>query len=151
MSADDNKSVNLRWIQAWNERDWTTEAAYRAANYVARSPGFQCRSTMAGWNAFNAEFTGAFLTRGSAPKPEVAELAAWRAAWDDYRYGIAGRSRASATGRLVAFSGVDFSRVVDGKIAEHGRSSTCSRCCHESVRCCGRARIEERRMPWNPL
>jgi hypothetical protein len=31
--AEENKSVNSQWIQAFNERDWATEAAYRIADF----------------------------------------------------------------------------------------------------------------------
>jgi hypothetical protein len=35
MSSDDNKELNLRWIQAFNERDWQTEAACRSPEFQA--------------------------------------------------------------------------------------------------------------------
>ena len=119
MSADDNKSVNLRWVQAWNERDWTTEAAYRTPDYLAHMSGIPVPLDDDGWNAFNAEFTGAFPDAQISVEASVAERDVVASRWT-----ITGTHRGTfqgvpATGRLVTFSGIDFSRVVEGKVAEH--------------------------------
>jgi steroid delta-isomerase-like uncharacterized protein len=119
MSVVDNKSVNLRWVQAWNERDWTTEAAHRTPDYLAHMSGIPVPLDDDGWNAFNAEFTGAFPDAQISVEASVAERDVVASRWT-----ITGTHRGTfqgvpATGRLVTFSGIDFSRVVEGKLAEH--------------------------------
>ncbi len=119
MSAEDNKSVNLQWIQAFNERDWVTEAAYRTSDYVAHMSGIPVPLDNDGWNAFMVEFTRAFPDAQISVDAAVAERDMVASRWT-----ITGTHGGSfqgvpATGRLVSFAGCDFSRVVDGKIAEH--------------------------------
>jgi steroid delta-isomerase-like uncharacterized protein len=119
MSAEDNKSVNLRWVQAWNERDWTTEAAYRTPDYLAHMSGIPVPLDAAGWNAFMVEFTAALPDAQISVEASVAERDIVASRWM-----MTGTHRGTfqgvpATGRLVTFSGIDFSRVVDGKVAEH--------------------------------
>jgi steroid delta-isomerase-like uncharacterized protein len=119
MSAVDNKSVNLRWIQAFNERDWTTEAAYRTSDYVAHMSGMPMPLNNDAWNAFMVEFTQAFPDAQISVEASMAERGLVASRWT-----IAGTHGGSfqgvpATGRLISFAGCDFSRVVDGKVAEH--------------------------------
>ena len=119
MSAEDNKSVNLRWIQAFNERDWATEAAYRTPDFVAHMSGIPMPLDNDGWNAFMAEFTEALPDAQISVEASVAERDIVASRWT-----ITGTHRGTfqgvpATGRLVTFTGIDFSRIVDGKVAEH--------------------------------
>jgi steroid delta-isomerase-like uncharacterized protein len=119
MSAEDNKSVNLRWIQAFNERDWTTEAAYRTPDYVAHMSGSPVPLDAAAWNAFMVEFTAALPDAQISVEASVAERDIVASRWT-----MTGTHRGTfqgvpATGRLVTFSGIDFSRVVEGQVAEH--------------------------------
>src|SRR5438132_8092482 len=39
MAGEDNKNLNLRWIGAFNRRDWPAEAASRTGDYVAHMQG----------------------------------------------------------------------------------------------------------------
>lgn len=39
MPANDHKGLNARWVEAWNARDWTAEAACRTQDYVAHMSG----------------------------------------------------------------------------------------------------------------
>jgi len=119
MSAEDNKSVNLQWIQAFNERDWTTEAAYRTSDYVAHMSGMPMPLDNEAWNLFMVEFTQAFPDAQISVEASLAERDMVASRWT-----ISGTHGGSfqgvpATGRLISFAGCDFSRVVDGKVAEH--------------------------------
>jgi steroid delta-isomerase-like uncharacterized protein len=119
MSAEDNKSVNLHWIQAFNQRDWATESAYRTPDYVAHMSGMPMPLDNDAWNGFMAEFTKAFPDAQISVEASVAERDMVASRWT-----ITGTHGGSfqgvpATSRLVSFAGCDFSRVVDGKVAEH--------------------------------
>jgi steroid delta-isomerase-like uncharacterized protein len=119
MSAEDNKSANLRWIQAFNERDWATEAAYRTPDFVAHMSGSPEPLDNDGWSAFMAQFTEALPDSQISVQASLAERDVVASRWT-----ITGTHRGTfqgvpATGRLVTFTGIDFSRIVDGKVAEH--------------------------------
>src|SRR5947207_15750685 len=60
MSSEDNKSLNLRWIEAFNEQDWETEAACRSADYLAHMSGAPGPLDAASWAGFMQAFTTAF-------------------------------------------------------------------------------------------
>ena len=119
MSGEDNKSVNLRWNQAFNERDWATEAAYRTPDFVAHMSGTPEPLNNDGWNAFMVQFTEAFPDAQISVAASVAQRDLVASRWT-----ISGTHRGMfqgvpATGRLVTFTGIDFNRIVDGKVAEH--------------------------------
>jgi steroid delta-isomerase-like uncharacterized protein len=119
MSVDENKSLNLRWIQAWNDRDWATEAACRATDYVAHMSAIPVPLDAAGWGAFSDAFTTAFPDAQISVADSVAERDMVASRWT-----ITGTHRGDfqgvpPTGRPIKMAGVDISRVVDGKIAEH--------------------------------
>ncbi len=119
MSADDHKNLNLRWIQAFNERDWATEAACRTADYEAHMSGAPGPLDAAGWAAFMGAFTSAFSDAQISVDGSVAERGMVASRWT-----MTGTHRGDfqgvpPTGRQVTMPGIDFSRVVDGKIAEH--------------------------------
>lgn len=118
-SAEENKSVNLRWIQAWNERDSRTEAAYRSPEFLAHTSGVPVPLDNNGWNNFMAELIGALPDAQISIEASIAERDMVATRWT-----ITGTHRGTlqgvpATGRLVTFSGIDFSRVVHGKVIEH--------------------------------
>jgi steroid delta-isomerase-like uncharacterized protein len=119
MSTDDNKRLNLRWIQAWNERDWTTEAACRTPDYVAHMSGIPVPLDAAGWDRFTQTFITAFPDAQITVDGAVEEGDLVASRWT-----ITGTHRGEfqgvpPTGRPITMAGVDFSRVVDGKVAEH--------------------------------
>ena len=58
--AADNRNLHLRWIRAFNERDWATERACRTADYTAHTSGAPGPLDAAGWAAFMGAFTTAF-------------------------------------------------------------------------------------------
>ena len=61
MSAEENKAVLRRWIEAYNERDLETEAAVLAPDYVAHVPAApDPLEGLEAWRQFTAPFTEAF-------------------------------------------------------------------------------------------
>src|SRR5919199_748502 len=119
MLVEDNKSVNLRWIQAFNERDWATEAACRTPDFVAHLSGAPAPLDAGGWAAFMGALVAAFPDAQIAVDGAVGERDMVASRWTltgthrDHFQGV------PPTGRQVTMAGIDFSRVVDGKIAEH--------------------------------
>ena len=119
MSVEENKSLNLRWIQAFNERDWATEAGCRAPDFVAHMSGAPGPLDNDGWAAFMMQFTTGLPDAQIDVEVSVAERDMVVTRWT-----ITGTHRGTfqgvpPTGRLVTMPGIDLSRVVDGKIAEH--------------------------------
>ena len=119
MSVDENTSLNLRWIQAWNDRDWATEAACRAPDYVAHMSGVPVPLDAAGWDGFMAVFTTAFPDAQISVGDSFGQREMVATRWT-----ITGTHRGDfqgvpPTGRPVTIAGVDISRFVDGKVAEH--------------------------------
>lgn len=119
MSTAENNSLNLRWIQAFNERDWATEAACRSVDYRAHVPVSPEPLDHAGWGAFMESFTAAFPDAQIAVGGSISERNLVATRWT-----ITGTHRGDfqgipASGRQITIEGIDFSRVVDGKIAEH--------------------------------
>ena len=60
VSAEDNKAVVRRWIEAYNNRDTQAEADARAPGYVAHVPGLPCPLDSEAWMQFIASFKEAF-------------------------------------------------------------------------------------------
>jgi steroid delta-isomerase-like uncharacterized protein len=119
MSSDDNKSRNLRWIQAFNERDWAAEAACRTADYVAHMSGMPVPLDAVGWAGFMQAFTTALPDAQIAVHGSLGERDLVSSRWT-----ITGTHRGDfqgvpPTGRQVTMNGIDISRFVDGKVAEH--------------------------------
>jgi steroid delta-isomerase-like uncharacterized protein len=117
--ARDNKNLNLRWIEAFNQRDWASEAACRTVDYRAYVSGAPGPLDSSGWEGFLAMFTTAFPDAVITVAASLEEDALVASSWT-----ITGTHKGdfqgiAATGRPVTLPGVDMSRVVDGKIAEH--------------------------------
>lgn len=119
MTPNDNRNLNLRWIQAFNERDWATEAACKSADYRAHVTGAPGPLDTSAWAGFMQTFTAAFPDAQIETGECIAERESVATRWT-----ITGTHRGDfqgvpATGRQIVLEGLDFSRVVDGKIAEH--------------------------------
>jgi steroid delta-isomerase-like uncharacterized protein len=119
MSTEDNKNLNLRWIQVFNERDWTAEADYRTNDYVAHMQGAPGPLDAQGWTGFMGLFTTAFPDGHIVVDESISEGQIVASRWT-----MTGTHRGDflgvpPTGRPVTMRGIDFSRVVDAKIAEH--------------------------------
>ena len=119
MSAHENEDLNLRWITAFNERDWTAESACRTAGYQAHVSGAPGPLDSDGWAGFMSQFTAAFPDATISVESSLADGDLVASRWV-----ITGTHRGEfqgvpATGRSIEMTGIDFSRVVDGKIDEH--------------------------------
>jgi len=119
MSVAENKSLNLRWVQSFNDHDWAAEAACRTPDYVAHASGVPVPLDSAAWVGFLKTFTAAFPDAQLVVNDSVSEGDLVAGRWT-----MTGTHRGDfqgvpPTGRHVTMAGVDFSRVVGGKVAEH--------------------------------
>jgi steroid delta-isomerase-like uncharacterized protein len=119
MSADDPKSLNARWIQAFNERDWEAEGAYRSAAYQAHMSGAPVPLDTAAWEAFMNAFTTAFPDAKITIEDAVGEGDTVACRWTITGTHQGDFQGVPPTGRPITMKGIDFSRVADGRIAEH--------------------------------
>ena len=61
MSAEENKAVLRRWIEAYNERDLEAEAAVLAPDYIAHVPAVPGPlEGLEAWRQFSGSFAEAF-------------------------------------------------------------------------------------------
>jgi steroid delta-isomerase-like uncharacterized protein len=119
MSVATNDTLNRQWIQAFNERDWATEAACRTADYQAHMPGAPGPLDAATWDGFMQAFTTAFPDAQLAIEACFSERDLVATRWT-----ITGTHRGEfqgipASGRQITMRGIEINRVRDGKIAEH--------------------------------
>jgi steroid delta-isomerase-like uncharacterized protein len=120
--SDDNKTVIRRWIEAYNERDLEAEADILAPGYVAHVPGAPTSRDLEGleaWRQFTAPFSEAFPDLRLTIQDIAAEgntVAARVAFHGTHRGELQG---IPPTGNEVAFTSMEFNRVVDGKVEEH--------------------------------
>jgi steroid delta-isomerase-like uncharacterized protein len=119
MSADDSKSLNRRWIQAFNERDWPAETACRTPGYRAYMSGVSEPLNADGWSAFLNGFLAAFPDAQISVNADVAQQDLVASRWTLTGTHHGEFQGVPPTGRTVRITGIDFSRIVDGKIAEH--------------------------------
>ena len=119
MSPNESKALNNLWIEAFNVRDWAAEAACRTADYKAHMSGAPVPLDAAGWNAFMATFSAAFPDARISVDDAVAERDIVASRWTLTATHRGDFQGVPPTGRPVTMKGVDFSRVVNGKIAEH--------------------------------
>ena len=122
MSEEENKAVIGRWIEAFNERDLEGEADLLAPGYVAHVPSPQGPLDLEGleaWRGFTAPFVEAFpdlrltIVDMAAEGDTVAARVAFRGTHRGEFQGL------PPSGKQVAFSSMEFNRVVDGKVEEH--------------------------------
>jgi steroid delta-isomerase-like uncharacterized protein len=122
VSEEENKAVIRRWIEAYNERDLEAEADVLAPGYVAHVPGGPGPLGLEGleaWRQFTAPFTEAFPDLRLTVEDIMAEgeMVAARVAFHGTHRGAF--QGIPPTGKEVAFSSMEFNRVVDGKVEEH--------------------------------
>ena len=122
MSAEENKTVIRRWIEAFNERDLEAEADLLAEGFVAHvpaPPGPLDLEGLEAWRRFTAPFVEAFpdlrLTVQDimAEGDMVAARVAFRGTHRGEFQGI------PPTDKEVNFTAMEINRVVDGKVGEH--------------------------------
>jgi steroid delta-isomerase-like uncharacterized protein len=119
MSSEENKNLNVRWIEAFNERDWPAEAGYRTDDYVAHMQGAPGPLDSQGWAGFLGLFATAFPDGRIVVEDAIGEGDMIASRWvmtGTHKGDFLG---VPATGRPVTMNGIDFSRITDGKIAEH--------------------------------
>ena len=119
MSADANKNLNEAWIQAFNNRDWAAETAFRAADYIAHMSGAPGPLDNTDWAAFMGAFTTAFPDAWIIINNAVSEGDLVATRWTLTGTHQGDFQGIPATGRPISMEGIDFSRVEDGKIVEH--------------------------------
>jgi steroid delta-isomerase-like uncharacterized protein len=120
-AAEHNRTVALRWIDAFNARDDAAEAAARTTDYVAHAP--ESIQTAALDSDAWVEFLGVFLEGfpdlhlevldSSADEAMVAQRILFTGTHTGTFRGL------PPTGRKVRFSGLEINRMVDGRVAEH--------------------------------
>jgi steroid delta-isomerase-like uncharacterized protein len=122
VSVEENKAVIRRWIEAFNERDLQGEADLLAPGFVAHVPDSPAPLDLEGleaWRQFTAPFTEALPDLRLAVQDIAAEgetVAARVAFHGTHRGEFQG---IPPSGKEVAFSSMEFNRVVDGKVEEH--------------------------------
>ena len=120
MPEEENKDVVRRWIEAYNERDLQAEADVLAPGFVAHvsaAPGHL--EGLEAWRQFSGPFAEAFpdlrltIQDIAAEGDTVAARVAFRGTHRGEFQGI------PPTDKEVAFSSMEFNRVMDGKVEEH--------------------------------
>ena len=119
MSEEDNKAVIRRWIEAYNERDMQAQADILAPSYVAHFPGAPGPLDSEAWTQSIAAFTEAFPDLRLTVEEIVSEgdMVSARVAFEGTHRGEF--QGLPPTGKKVAFSSMEFNRVVGGKVEEH--------------------------------
>lgn len=117
--AADPRSLNYRWIQAFNDRDWQTERAVRSDDFLAYLSGIEGPLNNDGWSGFMAAFTTGFPDARITIESCIVEGNSVSARWT-----LTGRHQGEfqgipATGRRVQFTGIEFNVVKGGKFVEH--------------------------------
>jgi len=119
-AGDNNEAVIRRWIEAYNERDLEAEADVLAPGFVAHVPAAPGPlKGLEAWRRFSGPFAEAFPDLRLTVEDVVSEgekVAARVAFRGTHRGEFQGLP---PTGNQVAFSSMEFNRVVDGKVEEH--------------------------------
>jgi steroid delta-isomerase-like uncharacterized protein len=116
-----NKAVSRRWIEVFNERDDAAEAEVRAPDYVAYAPVSLEPAPLdsEAWARFLSGFVEGFPDLQLTVEDAVGEgdLVAQRIHFAGTHTGVF--QGLPPTNRKVTFSGLEFNRFVDGRVAEH--------------------------------
>lgn len=115
----DGKSMNLRWIHAFNQRDWQAEKSCRSRDFRAHMSGAKEPLNSDAWMGFMSAFTTAFPDGRISVDSCIAEGDTVATRWT-----LTGTHRGEfqgvpPTGKAVTITGIDFSRVADGKFTRH--------------------------------
>ena len=120
MSAEENKAVIRRWIEAYNERDLEAEANLLAPDYVAHVPAVPGPlEGLEAWRQFTGAFSEAFPDIRLTIQDILSEgvMVAARVAFHGTHRGEF--QGIPPTGKEVAFTSMEFNRVVGGQVEEH--------------------------------
>jgi predicted ester cyclase len=120
-ASAENRLAARRWVDAFNARDDEGEADARAADYIGHAPDSMHLPALDNdaWVAFLDTFLEGFPDLHLQVQDTVAdeEMSAQRILFTGTH---TGHFRGlPPTGRKVRFSGLEISRMVDGKAAEH--------------------------------
>jgi steroid delta-isomerase-like uncharacterized protein len=118
-AAADPESLNQRWIQAFNDRDWETERALRSSNFQAYLSGSEKPLDNSAWSGFMIQFTTAFPDSRISIDSSIAAGDSVSTRWTLTGTHNGVFQGIPPTGRPVKFTGIEFNRVVNGKIADH--------------------------------
>ncbi len=109
----------LRWIEAFNERDWKAEAASRGPNFQAHLSGMPEPLNGEAWSAFLGGFSAAFPDSRIAVDACIAEGDSIVARWTLTGTQLGAFQGVAPNGRAVKLAGIEFNRLAEGRIAEH--------------------------------
>ena len=120
-SAEHNRTVAFRWIDAFNARDDVAEAAARTVDYLTHPPDSIQTTALDGdaWVEFLGVFVEGFpdlhleVLDSSADEGMVAQRILFTGTHTGPFRGL------PPTSRKVRFSGLEINRMVDGRVAEH--------------------------------
>lgn len=113
----ENKDQYRRWIQAFNDRDWTAEAAARGSDFAEHAP-LDGLLDGAGWAQVLRRLDSGFPDAQITVEDQVAERDLVASRWSmtgTHRGGFMG---VAASGRQVFAVGLSLTRFVDGEVAE---------------------------------
>jgi steroid delta-isomerase-like uncharacterized protein len=120
VSAEENKAVIQRWIEAYNERDLEAEADVLAPGLVVHVPAAPGPlEGLEAWRQFSGSFAEAFPDLRLTVQDIMAEdnrVAARVAFHGTHRGEFQG---IPPTDKEVNFTSMEFNRVVEGKVEEH--------------------------------
>jgi steroid delta-isomerase-like uncharacterized protein len=116
---EDLKTLNRRWIGAFNDRDWETERRFRSDDFRAILTGMPEPLGSDAWSGFLLAFTTAFSDASIQIETCVAEGDTVVTRWILTGTHGAEFQGLPATGRTVQFNGIELNRVRSGKIVEH--------------------------------
>jgi predicted ester cyclase len=118
-SAGEHKVLHRRWIDAYNDRDEAVEAEVRAPEYVAYAPGEPEPLRDEAWRALISSFVDAMPDLRITIEDLIAEgdLTAARNTFSGTHTGEF--QGLPPSNRRITFSGLEFNRLVDGKVVEH--------------------------------
>lgn len=113
------KSLNHRWIQAFNDRDWQTESALHSESFQAYLSGFAEPLDNAGWSGFMAAITTGFPDSRISIESCIAEGDTVVTRWT-----LTGTHQGlfqgiPPTGRPLRFAALEFNRAANGRFVEH--------------------------------
>ncbi len=117
---EDNRAIVRRWIETFNNPyTLQTEVEVLAPDYVAHAPGLPGPLDLDAWTQFTAAFVEAFPDLRLTVEDIVAEgdMVAARVAFRGTHRGEF--QGIPPTDKEVAFSSMEFNRVVGGKVEVH--------------------------------
>ena len=118
-AAGDLKSLNHRWINAFNDRDWQTETAVRGEDFRAHLSGVAEPLDNSGWDGFMQAFTTGFPDARISIQSCISEGDHVVSRWTLTGTHLGTFQGVPPTGRAVRLHGIEFNRVANGRIVEH--------------------------------